>query len=55
MSYVIKRVSQFPKNKIIGSGTSLDTARFEFFLSRTFDVAHKMSMRLLLANTAILK
>ena len=30
MSYVIKRVSQFPKNKIIGSGTSLDTARFEF-------------------------
>ncbi|WP_145428767.1 L-lactate dehydrogenase [Staphylococcus hominis] len=39
MSYVIKRVSQFPKNKIIGSGTSLDTARFEFFLSRTFDVA----------------
>ncbi|PNZ68460.1 L-lactate dehydrogenase [Staphylococcus croceilyticus] len=39
MSYVIKNVSNFPKNKVIGSGTSLDTARFEFFLSRTFDVA----------------
>ena len=31
MSYVVKRVSNFPKNKIIGSGTSLDTARFQFF------------------------
>ncbi|UDI77463.1 L-lactate dehydrogenase [Staphylococcus taiwanensis] len=39
MSYVVKQVSHFPKNKVIGSGTSLDTARFEFFLSRTFDVA----------------
>ncbi|PTE73523.1 L-lactate dehydrogenase [Staphylococcus devriesei] len=39
MSYVIKRVSHFPKNKIIGSGTSLDTARFEFFLSRALNVA----------------
>ena len=39
MSYVVKRVSNFPKNKIIGSGTSLDTARFQFFLSREFDVA----------------
>ncbi|MCI2946833.1 L-lactate dehydrogenase [Staphylococcus caledonicus] len=39
MSYVIKRVSHFPKNKIIGSGTSLDTARFEFFLSRALNIA----------------
>ena len=39
MSYVVKKVSNFPKNKIIGSGTSLDTSRFEFFLSREFDVA----------------
>lgn len=39
MSYVVKHVSNFPKNKIIGSGTSLDTARFQFFLSRAFNVA----------------
>ena len=32
LTYVTYRISGFPKNKVIGSGTVLDTARFRFLL-----------------------
>lgn len=38
MSYVIKRVSQFPKNKIIDQNF-IRYSSLRIFLSRTFDVA----------------
>ena len=34
LTYVAYRVSGFPMNRVIGSGTMLDTARFRFLLSR---------------------
>ena len=34
LTYVTYKISGFPKNKVIGSGTVLDTARFRFLLGR---------------------
>ena len=34
LTYVALKISGYPMNRIIGSGTSLDTARFRFLLSR---------------------
>jgi len=34
LTYVTLRVSNYPPNRVIGSGTILDTARFRFLLSR---------------------
>lgn len=34
LTFVALRISGYPMNRIIGSGTSLDTARFRFLLSR---------------------
>ena len=34
LTYVALKVSGYPMNRVIGSGTSLDTARFRFLLSR---------------------
>lgn len=34
LTYVTLRVSNYPRNRVIGSGTILDTARFRFLLSR---------------------
>lgn len=41
MSYVVAKVSKFPKSKIIGSGTILDTARLRYLLAEHFEVYPK--------------
>ncbi|WAA11856.1 L-lactate dehydrogenase [Fervidibacillus halotolerans] len=38
LSYVVWKVSGLPKEKVIGSGTILDTARFRFLLGEYFQV-----------------
>lgn len=38
LTYVTLKVSHFPMNRVIGSGTALDTARFRFLLSRHYRV-----------------
>ncbi|MGL5308469.1 MAG: L-lactate dehydrogenase [Metamycoplasmataceae bacterium] len=39
LTYVYQQVTGFDKNKVVGSGTSLDTARFVRILSQKLDVA----------------
>ena len=41
MTKIVKEVSKFPSQKVIGSGTVLDTARFRFLLSEHFNVSSK--------------
>lgn len=41
MTYVVAKVSGFPKNKIIGSGTVLDTARLRYMLGEYLNVYSK--------------
>ena len=41
MTYVVSKVSGFPKNKIIGSGTVLDTARLRYLIGERLDVSSK--------------
>lgn len=41
LTYVAYKVSGFPAERVIGSGTKLDTSRFRFFLSRKLDVSPK--------------
>ncbi len=41
MTYVVAKVSGFPKNKIIGSGTVLDTARLRYILGEYLSVNSK--------------
>ncbi|MCD7998253.1 MAG: L-lactate dehydrogenase [Clostridiales bacterium] len=38
MTYVALKLSGYPRNKVIGSGTVLDTARLKYLLSRHLDV-----------------
>ena len=38
LTYLAIKESNFPKNKVFGTGTMLDTARFKFLLSEQFDV-----------------
>lgn len=38
LTYVALRVSKYPMNRVIGSGTTLDTARLRFLLSRNYKV-----------------
>jgi len=38
LTYVALKISQYPMNRVIGSGTSLDTARFRYLLSRHCEV-----------------
>lgn len=38
LSYITYKLSGFPKERVIGSGTVLDTSRLRFGLSRHFDV-----------------
>lgn len=38
LTYVALKVSGYPMNRVIGSGTALDTARFRYLLSRRFGV-----------------
>ncbi|PNZ99944.1 L-lactate dehydrogenase [Staphylococcus massiliensis CCUG 55927] len=39
LSYVTLKTSGLPKERVIGSGTILDTARFKYLLSETFNVS----------------
>ena len=41
MTYVVSKVSKFPKNKVIGSGTVLDTARLRYLIGEEFSVCSK--------------
>lgn len=41
MTYVVAKVSGFPKNKVIGSGTVLDTARLRYMLGEYLNVYSK--------------
>lgn len=41
MTYVFTKISGIPENRIIGSGTMLDTARLRYGLSEHFKVAQK--------------
>lgn len=41
MTYVVQKVSGFPKNKVIGSGTVLDTARLRYLLGEYLQVCSK--------------
>jgi L-lactate dehydrogenase len=38
LTYVALKISQYPENRIIGSGTVLDTARFRYLLSKNCQV-----------------
>ena len=38
LTYVTYKLSKFPKNKVIGSGTLLDTARFKYLLSKQIGI-----------------
>lgn len=39
MTYAVKKISEFPPNKVIGSGTALDSARLRFMMSERFEIA----------------
>ena len=41
MTYVFTKISGIPENQVIGSGTTLDTARLKYTLSKRLDVAQK--------------
>ena len=41
MTYVVGKVSGFPKNKVIGSGTVLDTARLRYLIGEKLNVSSK--------------
>ena len=41
MTYVVAKVSKLPKNKVIGSGTVLDTARLRYLMADYFKVSSK--------------
>lgn len=38
MTYVARQVTGFPKNRVIGSGTVLDSSRFRYLLANRFDI-----------------
>lgn len=38
MSYYVRKLSGLPKEKVIGSGTTLDTARLHYYIAKTIDV-----------------
>lgn len=39
LTYLTLKYSKFPKNRVFGSGTILDTARFRYLLGQYFDVS----------------
>lgn len=41
MTYVVQKVSGMPKNRVIGSGTMLDTARLRFLLGEKLEISTK--------------
>ena len=38
LTYVAWKLSGFPSNRVIGSGTNLDSSRFRFLIAEHFDV-----------------
>ena len=42
MTYVVAKVSGLPKNKVIGSGTVLDTARLRYIMAEYLNVSSKI-------------
>lgn len=38
LTYITYKLSDFPKERVIGSGTVLDTSRFKYLLSEHFDI-----------------
>lgn len=41
MTYVVQKVSKLPKNRVIGSGTVLDTSRLRYLLGKRLEVSPK--------------
>lgn len=41
MTYVVQKVSQFPVEKVIGTGTVLDTSRLRYLIGKRLDVSPK--------------
>ena len=41
LTYIVQKTSQFPTNRVIGSGTVLDTARLRFLLGKHLNVSSK--------------
>lgn len=41
MSHVVQKVSGFPKSKVIGSGTLLDTARLRYIIGQKLNISSK--------------
>lgn len=41
MTYMVKKYSDFPTNKVIGTGTIIDTARIKYLLSEKLNVSPK--------------
>ncbi len=41
MTKVVQEVSNFPKNRVIGSGTALDTARLRYLVGDYFNISNK--------------
>lgn len=39
MTYVTWKLSGLPANKVVGSGTNLDSARFRYYISKKLDIA----------------
>lgn len=39
LTYITWKLSGLPRNRVIGSGTNLDSARFQFLLSQKMDIA----------------
>lgn len=39
LTYIAWKLSGFPRNRVIGSGTNLDTSRFRFLISRKLGIA----------------
>ena len=50
MAYLIKKVSNFDKSKVIGTGTLLDTARLKYLLSEKYDINDKYIDSLVIAE-----
>ncbi len=38
LTYITYKISGFPANRVLGSGTVLDTSRFRYILSQNFDI-----------------
>ena len=54
LTYVTWKESGLPKERVIGSGTTLDSARFRYMLGEYFDITHTTFTLILSENTAIL-